>query len=204
MRRHRFEGRQEPQMQDLRRQGPGPARPASGQQQYVTVGNCPKCGGKGRSLGNPCPKCDGEGYIHKPQKIEIEIPKGVDTGMRLRVPGQARCLPTAGLRGLFIVIHVREHELQAGRGGPPDGAGHHLRRSGPGGGDRGPHPVRFGHADHTGGHPTGDRFRLRGAGLDRTDSQGKGDQFVRVRLKVPKKLSDEQKERLRKFAELDT
>jgi molecular chaperone DnaJ len=40
--------------------------------------------------------------------------------------------------------------------------------------------------------------------LDRIDSRGKGDQFVRVHLKVPKKLSSEQKELLKKFAELDT
>ena len=52
------------------------------------------------------------------------------------------------------------------------------------------------------GTQTGTEFRLRGAGMDRPDSRGKGDQIVRVRLKVPKKLSNEQKEQLRKFSAL--
>jgi molecular chaperone DnaJ len=52
------------------------------------------------------------------------------------------------------------------------------------------------------GTQTGTEFRLRGAGLDRIDSSGKGDQVVRVRLKVPRNLSHEQKEQLLRFAEL--
>lgn len=65
-------------------------------------------------------------------------------------------------------------------------------------------PTLFGSAKLTlpEGTQTGTEFRLRGAGLDRPDSRGQGDLVVRVRLKVPKNLSNEQKEQLRRFAGL--
>jgi len=65
-------------------------------------------------------------------------------------------------------------------------------------------PTLFGSARITvpEGTQTGTEFRLRGAGLDLLDANGKGDQVVRVRVKVPKKLSNEQKEQLRRFSVL--
>ncbi len=176
-----------------------------GNSQFVTVGNCPKCGGKGNLIENPCPKCDGEGYIRKPQKIEFEIPKGVDTGMRLRVAGAGERSPNGGPPGdLFIVIHVAEHEVFKREGAdllidqevsfPEAAMGAEIEV-----------PTLFGAAKLTipQGTQPGTDFKLKGAGLDRIDSRGKGDLFVRVHLKVPKKLSAEQKELLMKFSELD-
>ena len=50
--------------------------------------------------------------LHKPKKIEISIPKGVDTGMRLRVPGSRGTVPKRGPPGnLFVVIHVLHHPI---------------------------------------------------------------------------------------------
>jgi molecular chaperone DnaJ len=112
--------------------------------------------------------------------------------------------PNGGPPGnLFVVIHVRDHPTFR-RDGPnllmekditfPDAAlGGEIKV-----------PTLFGSATLKvpEGTQTGTEFRLRGAGLDRLDSQGKGDLVVRVRLNVPKKLSNEQKEQLRKFAEL--
>lgn len=113
--------------------------------------------------------------------------------------------PNGGPPGnLFIVIHVRDHPTFKREGAnllmekdisfAEAALGSEIKV-----------PTLFGSVMLTipSGTQTGTEFRLRGAGLDRPDSQGKGDEVVRVRLKVPKKLSDEQKERLRKFAELD-
>ena len=176
-----------------------------GNSQFVTVGNCPKCGGKGNLIENPCPKCDGEGYIRKPQKIEFEIPKGVDTGMRLRVAGAGERSPNGGPPGdLYMVIHVAEHEVFKREGAdllidqeisfPEAAMGAEIEV-----------PTLFGAAKLTipQGTQPGTDFKLKGAGLDRIESRGKGDLFVRVHLKVPKKLSAEQKELLTKFSELD-
>jgi molecular chaperone DnaJ len=177
-----------------------------GNSQFVTVGNCPKCGGKGNLTEHPCPKCDGEGYIRKPQKIEFEIPKGVDTGMKLRVSGAGERSSNGGHPGdLFIVIHVAEHEYFKRDGAdllleqeisfPEAAMGAEIEV-----------PTLLGTAKLTipSGTQPGTDFKLKGAGLDRIDSRGKGDLFVRVGLKVPKKLSSEQKELLKKFSELDT
>lgn len=177
-----------------------------GNNQFVSVGACPKCAGKGTLIEHPCPKCEGEGYIRKPQKIEFEIPKGVDTGMRLRVSGAGERSPNGGPPGdLYLVIHVAEHELFKRDGADllmeqdisfPDAAmGAEIEV-----------PTLFGAAKLTipPGTQPGTDFKLKGAGLDRIDSRGKGDQFVRVHLRVPKKLSQEQKELLKKFSELDT
>ncbi|MGD0817358.1 MAG: molecular chaperone DnaJ [Methanomassiliicoccales archaeon] len=176
-----------------------------GNNQFVSIVTCPKCGGKGKLMDHPCPKCDGGGYLHKPQKIEINIPKGVDTGMQLRVPGAGEMSPNGGQPGnLFIVIHVREHQIFK-----RDGANLMMEQdiafadAALGGEIK--VPTLFGSAKLTipPGTQTGTEFRLRGAGLDLIDSRGKGDQVVRVRVKVPRKLSNEQKEQLRKFSKLE-
>jgi molecular chaperone DnaJ len=176
-----------------------------GNSQFMTVGTCPKCGGKGTLIEHPCPKCDGEAYIRKPQKIEFEIPRGVDTGMKLRVAGAGERSQNGGIPGdLFIVIHVAEHELYKREGAdllieqdlsfPEAAMGAEIEV-----------PTLFGPAKLTipPGTQPGTDFKLKGAGLDRIDSRGKGDEYVRVRLKVPKKISSEQKELLMKFSELD-
>ena len=177
-----------------------------GSAQHISIDTCPKCGGKGKTMDHSCPKCNGIGYVQKPQKIEITIPKGVDTGMQLRVPGAGEISPNGGPPGnLFIVIHVHDHSIFKREGANllmeqdisfADAAlGGEIKV-----------PTLFGSAKLTlpEGTQTGTEFRLRGAGLDRPDSRGKGDLVVRVRLKVPKNLSGEQKEQLRRFAGLIT
>jgi molecular chaperone DnaJ len=177
-----------------------------GYSQMVSIINCPKCSGRGKTLDHPCPKCDGDSYIRKPQKLEFEIPKGVDTGMKLRAANAGERSPNGGPPGdLYIVIHVREHPMFKREGAdllvehevsfPEAAMGAEIEV-----------PTLLGSAKLTipAGTQPGTDFKLKGAGLDRVDSRGKGDQFVRVSLKVPKKLSKEQMELLSKFAELDT
>jgi molecular chaperone DnaJ len=183
------------QVQRVHRRGNG---------QYVSVDTCPKCGGKGKQMDHPCPECEERGYIHKPQKIEIVIPKGVDTGMRLRVPGAGELSPNGGPPGnLFVVVHVRDHPIFK-RDGPNLMIDKDISFAEATLGGSVKVPTLFGSAMLTipEGTQTGTEFRLRGAGLDVYDEPGKGDLFVRVRLKVPKNLSEEKKEQLRKFAGL--
>jgi molecular chaperone DnaJ len=126
--------------------------------------------------------------------------------MRLRVAGAGERSPNGGPPGdLYMVIHVAEHEVFKREGADllidqeisfPDAAmGAEIEV-----------PTLFGAAKLSipQGTQPGTDFKLKGAGLDRIDSRGKGDLFVRVHLKVPKKLSTEQKELLKKFSELDT
>ncbi len=88
----------------------------SGQVQTVTrtpLGNfaqittCPHCHGSGQIIENPCKKCRGQGLINTEKKIEIKIPAGVDNMSKIRVTGEGDCGVNGGPNGdLFVVIHV--------------------------------------------------------------------------------------------------
>jgi molecular chaperone DnaJ len=73
---------------------------------------CPSCRGAGQVIEKPCGECRGQGLVRNKRTIDVKIPAGVETGSRLRIPGKGE----GGLRGgptgdLYIVLHVREHEL---------------------------------------------------------------------------------------------
>ena len=73
---------------------------------------CPKCGGSGTVVEKPCGKCRGSGQVRVPRSITLRIPKGVDTGSRLRLGGKG----AGGLRGgqpgdLYVVLRVRPSEI---------------------------------------------------------------------------------------------
>lgn len=77
-----------------------------------TMATCSRCQGSGKIIKNPCKKCHGQGRVKKPKEITIKIPAGVDTGTRLRVTGEG----DAGERGapngdLYVYITVKQHEL---------------------------------------------------------------------------------------------
>jgi molecular chaperone DnaJ len=153
---------------------------------------------------HPCPECNETGYVHKPKKIEISIPKGVDTGMRLRVPGAGELSPNRGPPGnLFVVIHVLDHPIFK-REGPNLRIEKDITFAEAALGGEVKVPTLFGSAilSIPEGTQTGTEFRLKGAGLNVYNERGKGDLFVRVSIKVPKRLSEEKKDQLRKFADL--
>src|SRR5450759_918662 len=54
----------------------------------VTAGVCPTCRGEGRVIETPCPACKGSGVTKADKTIEVTIPPGVDSGMKVRIAGQ--------------------------------------------------------------------------------------------------------------------
>ncbi|QLH75090.1 MAG: molecular chaperone DnaJ [Methanomassiliicoccales archaeon] len=176
-----------------------------GMVQSVTIVTCPKCHGSGMDISDPCPECDGRGQVRRPRTIKITIPKGVDSGMTFRVPGAGEPSPNGGPPGdLLVFVRVKEHEVFK-RDGPNlyievpisfvDAAlGTDLEV-----------PTISGKASLNipPGTQTDTVFKLKGQGLDIIGGRGKGDQYVQVKVKVPKKLSNEQRELLRRFAELE-
>jgi molecular chaperone DnaJ len=184
------------QVQKVERRGMG---------QYVSIVICPKCGGKGRAPADPCRQCDATGMVRKPTKVQINIPKGVDTGMQLRVAGAGEPSPNGGPPGdLFIVVHVREHEIFK-RDGPNIHIDLPINFADAALGAEEEVPTLWGTAKMS--IPPGTQcdtvFKLKGSGIDNINGRGRGDQFVRVKIKVPKKLTGEQKELLRKFSEME-
>ncbi|HUL39178.1 MAG TPA: molecular chaperone DnaJ [Methanomassiliicoccales archaeon] len=174
-----------------------------GYSRFMTVTQCPKCHGTGRTFDQRCPKCDGRGIQLRSSKISIDIPPGIDSGMRLRFAGAGDASPDGGPPGdLFVVVHVREHELFK-----RDGADLWLDM-----------PIEYWEAalgaevevPTLNGRamlsvPSGTQdaavFRMKGKGLPQFNARGAGDQFVRVSIKVPRKLTSEQKSLIKKLSE---
>ncbi|MFW6300445.1 MAG: molecular chaperone DnaJ, partial [Oceanicaulis sp.] len=73
---------------------------------------CPTCGGRGQYVETPCQACDGVGRVRKMRDLRVQIPAGVEDGMRIRLAGEGEAGARGGPRGdLYIFISVLPHEL---------------------------------------------------------------------------------------------
>lgn len=63
---------------------------------------CTKCHGQGQIIDHPCAKCGGHGEIEQEESITVTIPRGVEEGMALRVPGHGLPSPAGRPAGRFI------------------------------------------------------------------------------------------------------
>ncbi len=78
---------------------------------FTSVTTCPKCHGTGKSPESFCKVCKGEGGIKKEKTIKIKIPKGVDTGSKIRLSNEGNAGKNGGHPGdLYVVLHVKESE----------------------------------------------------------------------------------------------
>ena len=162
---------------------------------------CPVCHGEGTIIRNPCKKCGGTGRVKTPRHIALRIPKGVETGSRLRLSGKGE----SGLRGgpagdLYVVLHVREHDVFARQDDDLACTVHVSPVVAALGGEI-EIPTPDGHAriKLPAGTPNGKVFRLREKGMPSLDG-GIGDLHVRVEIEVPSHLSSKQKRMLEDFA----
>lgn len=185
----------------------------SGQQQvvrntafgrFVSVKTCEACQGSGHLIKERCPDCHGRGRNERDRKIEVKVPPGVDSGVSLRINGAGE----AGLRGgppgdLYIYLKVRPHELFKREGNdiildiPISFAQAAL-------GTELEVPTLDGKArlKVPEGTQPGTFFRLRGKGIPHLRGHGRGDQHVKISVKIPQKLSAREKELLREYAQL--
>jgi molecular chaperone DnaJ len=176
-----------------------------GYSQYVSITACPKCRGAGKIVNETCPSCKGSGTTFKTSRISIDIPKGIENGVKLRVPGAGEADTGGGPSGdLFVVVHVKEHAVFK-RDGPDIWMDWPMTFAQVALGDEVEVPTLKGKARLK--IPAGTQgdsvFRLKKSGIEMVDGSGVGDQYVRVRIKVPEKLSQEQKELLKRFAEIE-
>lgn len=165
---------------------------------------CDRCRGTGRIIEKPCGVCHGAGYVRRTRSIHVKIPPGVDTGTRLRVAGEGEVGVRGGPRGdLYVYIEVRPHRLFKREGNdlicevPISFAQAAL-------GDELEVPTLEGTAKIRipEGTQHGTEFRLRGKGIPDLNGYGRGDQYVRVKVVTPTRLSERQKQILREFAAL--
>jgi len=185
--------------------GQGQTRRVYNQNQFstfISLETCNTCHGEGRVIEKPCHTCKGNGKINKTNTVDIDIPPGIEDGTTLRLTGKGEHVQ-GGVNGdLLIRIHVLPHNLFKVL-------------------DEGDlicnYEVFF--TDMILGIearvPTLDGteklkipactkansvFKIKGKGLPRYGRYGRGDQYVKVEVKLPDKINDKQKNLLKDLA----
>jgi molecular chaperone DnaJ len=78
----------------------------------VTSQPCNVCQGYGTTIPYPCATCQGQGRVRARRTVSIDIPAGVETGLRLQLPGSGEVGPAGGPNGdLYIEVSVQAHEV---------------------------------------------------------------------------------------------
>lgn len=174
---------------------------------FMVERTCPTCHGLGEVIESPCKSCRGEGRVDAEQKLEVQIPAGVDNGTRIRVAGKGEAGPFGSPAGdLYIFLHVKRHRMferegttlltrcpisftKAALGGEIeipglDGARHKI--------------------EIPAGIQSGKQLRKRGAGMPVLQGRGSGDLVIEIQVETPTKLSARQRELLREFQATET
>ena len=173
---------------------------------FAMASACPHCQGAGKVIKDPCGECRGRGQTPKEAEIKIQVPAGIEDGMRIRVTGEGEAGAPGAPRGdLYVFIREQEHKVFQ-RSGPDLMTEVPFAFSQLALGDKVEIPTLEGKVEMTipAGTQTGKVFRLRGQGLPSLEGRGRGDQLVRVFVEIPRKLSDRQKELLREFDDIET
>lgn len=175
------------------------------QQGFFTMERtCNRCNGRGKVIKNPCKTCRGAGQVQEDRELAVQIPAGVESGMRIRLAGEGEAGAKGGPRGdLYIFVDVLEHDL--------------FERDGPNlycrapvtmttaalGGEIEIPTIDGGRSRITipDGAQTGRKLRLRNKGMPNLRSGPSGDLFVELFVETPRNLSARQKELLREFCD---
>jgi len=166
---------------------------------------CPTCRGKGEEPKQKCEDCDGIGVKQQSVTEKIDIPKGVEDGMTLRVRGGGEASVTGGENGdLLVQVRVKSDDYFIRDGNdvltervitfPQAALGDLIKVKTIDGEEE----IRV-----EAGTPSGKKYRLTGLGMPVLGNDvRRGDQVVKIIVEVPKKLTKEEKEALASYAEL--
>ncbi|KJS16381.1 MAG: molecular chaperone DnaJ [Peptococcaceae bacterium BRH_c4b] len=163
---------------------------------------CPACGGAGIVNNAFCNRCGGTGTNNTTRTLTVKIPPGVQDGSRIRLKGQGGEGMTGGARGdLYMKIHLAPHPIYKIDGYDLE-TEVTLRPEQAVLGDQIAVPTLDGPVNMKvpAGFRAGRRLRLREKGLPR--KEGRGDQYVRIKIDIPDNLSDQEQELYRQLAEL--
>jgi molecular chaperone DnaJ len=171
----------------------------------VNIVACSQCGGEGRVIKEVCEKCKGKGRVEAQETLEVKIPPGVATGNYLRIEGKGNDGVRGGPPGeLQVVINIKDHPVferdgdnifcdvpisfpLAALGGKVDVPTLD-----------GPYGLKI---------PAGTQsqkvFTLRGKGLPRVRGIGRGNEYVRVTVWVPTRISKGERDLLENLSQFD-
>ncbi len=162
-----------------------------------SASTCPECGGRGKKIEGACEECDGQGRVPDRQRVSVEIPAGIHDGQQLRIGG----LGEAGMQGarsgdLIVTVRVQNDD--------------HFERQGDDlhvsievpmlkaalGADvniKGILEDETIKVNIPQGTQAGDVVRIKGYGLPRLKRSSRGDMYVHMDVRIPKKLNKKQK-----------
>ena len=163
---------------------------------YTTVTTCPECKGEGTIPEKPCNVCKGEGRIKAQESIEIHIPAGVDTDQVIKVEGKGEAGKKGGKAGnLYARILVKKHPVFE-RKGDDLLTSLQINFSQATLGDEIEMKILEGTnilLEVPQATESGKILRISGKGIPHFSGYGKGNLYVELKIKTPKKLTKEQK-----------
>ncbi|HQA55237.1 MAG TPA: molecular chaperone DnaJ [Synergistaceae bacterium] len=171
-----------------------------GQMAQVTA--CPTCHGKGKVIKAPCRECRGQGRVRKKHSVDVKIPAGIDTGIRLRVSSQGEAGINGGPSGdLFLLIEVKPDRRFQRKGDdlntsvdilyPQAVLGCEVKIETFDGSET---------LDIPAGTQPGSKLRIKGRGMPRLRGKGNGDMNILVRVSISKDPSAKERELLEHIA----
>ena len=176
----------------------------SGWSVFRQISTCPKCHGVGEIITHPCKKCQGKGTIEVQKEIVFQIPKGADTGEVIKIEGEGEAGGKSGPAGdLYIRLQIKPHPIFTRKGSDiycqkeitlTQAMLGEIVKNIPGLDGNFTIQIPEGTEDGT-------SFKIEGGGMPRFDDE-RGDEYVVVKISLPKRLSDEEKILLRQFERL--
>ncbi len=163
-----------------------------------TVAACPDCEGRGKKPSKKCQHCGGDGVITKNSIIKVKIPAGIDDNQSIRLSGHGEAAPHGGESGdLYVAVHVRPSKI-FGREGVDVYTANEINFPQAALGDTISVETLDGPAKMVvpAGTESGQLIRLKGKGIPHLSGSGRGDHYIRVKIRVPKKLGKNAKKLL--------
>ncbi|MEK9657425.1 MAG: molecular chaperone DnaJ [bacterium] len=171
---------------------------------FSQVSTCSACQGSGKIIKNPCKQCSGRGVYKQKKTISVDIPAGVDNGVKLRVSGAGNHGELGGSAGdLYVFVSVSEHQYFE----RDDGdirvevtlpytqmlLGTDIQV-----------PILGGEAKLSvpSNSQPGTVLRMKGKGIPHLKGYGRGHQYVILKASFPKRLSPKERTLLEQLAEL--
>ncbi len=156
-----------------------------------TEATCPTCQGRGKNSSKKCKHCSGQGVVQKTATVKVKIPAGIDNGQSIRLTAHGEAAPHGGKSGdLYVQVHVRPSKIFK-----RDGFDVYVEND-----------ISYTKAVLGGtittetidgsvevripeGTESGQLIRLSGKGIPEVNGRGRGDHYVRVKIKIPKKVN---------------